>query len=422
MAICDRRDENYDNQMKLEEYLFGPEFNSDNLNLINDGKIIVVKTKSMTFNLNRVDKPIGEGTAGTVFKFIDNVNQVNIAVKITSSNNEEEIANQLRMSDCAVLHVRYVDGLKINNKFVYFMELAEGDLHDWARKMMDKYRNGIPRHILYSVCVSIWKQLDCLFELGRFYTDIKLENILFKCPLPNNIEEENVRFMLGDLESAVPVNGVLGATYPPYEYKNMRGLLPQYIYYSTVLTWGFGILVFSLLPSSEGVPPEIAKMAREFLNNRLFFSYFNDVTSDEISDVITAVNKYSFIDLQGLLTIIYDREEWRFPIYKEIEKSEDDTLSGMFKQLDRFPDENCAYRKVSLDDLKNYKNTCVRKDFLKLANSILKGDSAGKQAIQRMVNEIIADLKKQDLEQALGSSNDGDDDDIDDVDLSSLGL
>ena len=38
-----------------------------------------------------------------------------------------------------------------------------------------------------------------------------------------------------------------------------------------------------------------------------------------------------------------------------------------------------------------------------------------------MVNEIIADLKKQDLEQALGSSND-DDDNEDDVDLSSLGL
>ena len=62
------------------------------------------------------------------------------------------------------------------------------------------------------------------------------------------------------------------------------------------------------------------------------------------------------------------------------------------------------------------------KDFLKLANSILKGDNAGKQAIQRMVNEIIADLKKQDLEQALGSSNDDNDDDVDDVDLSSLGL
>ena len=37
------------------------------------------------------------------------------------------------------------------------------------------------------------------------------------------------------------------------------------------------------------------------------------------------------------------------------------------------------------------------KDFLKLANSILKGDSAGKQAIQRMVNEIIADLTKDDF-------------------------
>jgi hypothetical protein len=58
-------------------------------------------------------------------------------------------------------------------------------------------------------------------------------------------------------------------------------------------------------------------------------------------------------------------------------------------------------------------------DFFKFAKAVLNGDPSGTKAMQRMVDEIVSDLKKQEYEQ---ESSKWEDDDIDDVDLSSLGL
>jgi len=58
-------------------------------------------------------------------------------------------------------------------------------------------------------------------------------------------------------------------------------------------------------------------------------------------------------------------------------------------------------------------------DFFKFAKAVLNGDPSGTKAMQRMVDEIVSDLKKQEYEQ---ESSKWEDDDIDDVGLSSLGL
>ena len=58
-------------------------------------------------------------------------------------------------------------------------------------------------------------------------------------------------------------------------------------------------------------------------------------------------------------------------------------------------------------------------DFFKFAKAVLNGDPSGTKAMQRMVDEIVSDLKKQEYEQ---ESSKWEDDDIDDIDLSSLGL
>jgi hypothetical protein len=59
------------------------------------------------------------------------------------------------------------------------------------------------------------------------------------------------------------------------------------------------------------------------------------------------------------------------------------------------------------------------KEFFKLAKLINSGDPQGEKVIKRMVDEIVSDLKKQEYEQ---EASKWEDDDIDDVDLSSLGL
>lgn len=60
------------------------------------------------------------------------------------------------------------------------------------------------------------------------------------------------------------------------------------------------------------------------------------------------------------------------------------------------------------------------KDFIKLAQSILRGDPESQNVIQRMVNEIVSDLKKQEYEDEERKWSQ--DDNLDDIDLSDLGI
>jgi hypothetical protein len=58
------------------------------------------------------------------------------------------------------------------------------------------------------------------------------------------------------------------------------------------------------------------------------------------------------------------------------------------------------------------------KEFFRVAKLILNGDSQGTQFIQKMVDEIVKDLKKQDYEDSMPDG----DDNLDDIDISSLGF
>jgi hypothetical protein len=64
------------------------------------------------------------------------------------------------------------------------------------------------------------------------------------------------------------------------------------------------------------------------------------------------------------------------------------------------------------------------KQFFKLSNFILSGDPKGKQVLQRMVDEIIEELKKQDFDSQFGGDNEDEDEDEDyeGPSLSGLGI
>jgi hypothetical protein len=59
-------------------------------------------------------------------------------------------------------------------------------------------------------------------------------------------------------------------------------------------------------------------------------------------------------------------------------------------------------------------------EFMRVAKMILKGDPKGQQYIQRMVDDIVRDLKNQEYKDAMGDEDD--DEDYDGIDLSDLGL
>ena len=64
-------------------------------------------------------------------------------------------------------------------------------------------------------------------------------------------------------------------------------------------------------------------------------------------------------------------------------------------------------------------------EFFEVARMILSGSAQGKEVVEKMVNEIILELKQQEYDDAMSQYRDDDDDDdfnIDDIDLSDLGL
>ena len=61
-------------------------------------------------------------------------------------------------------------------------------------------------------------------------------------------------------------------------------------------------------------------------------------------------------------------------------------------------------------------------EFMRVAKMILSGDPKGQQFIQRMVDDIIKELKNQEYRDAMGDEDDEDDDDLSGIDFSDLGL
>jgi len=106
----------------------------------------------------------------------------------------------------------------------------------------------------------------------------------------------------------------------------------------------------------------------------------------------------------------------------------DSRLGPIFweKFLEVYPD------KLFDDDMKHIQHYLfVRfsklsaQEFLRVAKLILEGNPQGAQFIQRMVDEIVNDLKKDEYDDKMGDDNDDDDygdDDLDDFDLSALGF
>jgi hypothetical protein len=60
--------------------------------------------------------------------------------------------------------------------------------------------------------------------------------------------------------------------------------------------------------------------------------------------------------------------------------------------------------------------------FFRVSKAILSGNSEGMAFIQRLVDEIVSDLKKQEYEDTMKQYGSDDDDDFDDIDISSLGF
>jgi ubiquitin C-terminal hydrolase/serine/threonine protein kinase len=236
MNICEKRTEDVVNQRIVEDFIFGKNFNPNAVSFLK---------KEIRFSINGtnydfvVDKTIGAGSFGTVDKVIDKKHKVSLAIKYTNANDEKNISDALSKANCNVLQMRYIG--KKDLKYVYIMELADGDLNSWLeRKKKKKLKISINK--ILEIADGIRRQMGCIFfyDNNYVYSDIKLDNILFKCDNPNQLNKE--RFILGDLGSAVPTGNKYPTTFPAWDLRFDR-TLKNNNHKMASLSWQLGILL-----------------------------------------------------------------------------------------------------------------------------------------------------------------------------------
>lgn len=249
MSFCKGINFDPKNQHMIDQFLF-IDYDPSDVNMSPDGisfEIHIGKQGPKLvenpnyFRFVKVRK-LGSGSYGTVLKYVDNIKNVVLAVKFATANDEEEISNILNQSNCNSLRVKYAEKQVYMNgdlMYMYFMELADGDLDHFLKSNVKQ----LTKKVIIDIAESIRKQVTCLFNLDNkyVYTDMKLENILYRCD-----EKNMVHFMLGDLGSAVEQTGDYIATYPPvgfYDgYLNLKTKKEK----EGALGWGMGILLLFL--------------------------------------------------------------------------------------------------------------------------------------------------------------------------------
>ena len=408
MNVCESRVENSVNQKIFEDYLFGDKYKLSDIEieLNRRNEIYAINIR----NVGITDEPIslrGGSEVSEASRSFDEVvrsysdffEQVNIAVKFSKKNNEEEISNQLRNSGCDVLKLRYL-GKKVEAKdnkiypYLYFMELIDGNLYSWNVKMHKNYPYGIPRKIIFNVLEKLWKQMNCLLKNGKVYTNIDLENILFKCDDPLKIGKDGVRFILGNLGSLVlNENGESYSSFPPFEYKDKYGYIPvgkSLDSDKAILAWQFGILTLLLTTYMEGKSQN--KNINDYFPslNYLNFRNFNgDVKIRDFNDRIKSYNNRTVVDISKLLNLDPSNREWKAPVYKEAEETEEEAekpLNQNNEILPPFPveseqdqnqDVNCAYKKLSLNDIYSHLSDCSVKNYRKMSMKVHPDKNVG---------------------------------------------
>ena len=185
-----------------------------------------------------VVKFISVGGFGKVFSYSSIDNKYSVAVKTYNDKNDPEIKiiqDISKILDCDTINAKIIKmyNTKTNkNTNVAVMDLMDGTLQDF-------HKLNLSTDIILKIIYKLTESLECLNKKGLTYTDLKPNNVLYKC-----FKNNKLKVALGDLGSICKKGKEGSSTYPPpeYTYPQMDKNCEE-----STMVWGLGIILLDLL-------------------------------------------------------------------------------------------------------------------------------------------------------------------------------
>lgn len=188
---------------------------------------------------NKIDfcniKYINEGSFGSVYMYSNKGGKYKIAVKKYFDNDDDEInIYKLLLSkgiNCNIINMKIIEYRPLLKKYyVGVMDFMHGSLSDLKGKLDETNFLKVIKEIAIS--------LRCLNEKELSYTDLKTDNVLYKCV------DNKLKITLGDIGSICRSGDYNSCTFLPIEYYKTGGF-PKCSESSMV--WGLGVIALELL-------------------------------------------------------------------------------------------------------------------------------------------------------------------------------
>lgn len=195
------------------------------------------------FNAGKI--PIGIGSYGAVYAYLNNDN-LGFVVKYGNVIDDMKVLDEIvKIKNCVGNYVKsHIEFKKNHNDVGNFiiMEYMDGDLTNYIRANKPLSFDNV-----YNIFKELLKHIKCFAYNRLYFTDLKTDNILYKCNHQNNI----IEISLGDLGGFAIINkyghqikkGIF--TLPPPS-KKIDYYNPNIITEKDIV-WSFGIVILELL-------------------------------------------------------------------------------------------------------------------------------------------------------------------------------
>ena len=259
-------------------------------------KILVFYKKDKTnIELNE-KKLIGEGSYGKVYHYFNKKHNLNVALKTFSDPEDYEIevitAIQRKNIDCNILSCKllttpdpYYSASNINT---IACELYSSSLDNYELLELLTLKDKI------LIIKQLANDLLCLEKKKMVYTDLKLENTLFKC-----LSNTKFKVTLGDIGSICMNENDGVATYVPWENRTNAAKVECS---NKQIVWGLGVMLLLMLYFTSRM--------KRVIHSLFYWENLKDISEKNFKDELlkailpfreVIVNKEEKLDLSTLL-------------------------------------------------------------------------------------------------------------------------